>query len=287
MTLTAHLPGIVKEVLQLAGLAVWFFALAWVVKRQRAIADARAAAGETRVNLVITLVDMAAVAPLVGFLIGLLEGQVQRLGLVAPTAPLWAAIGPVATGLAVLFIADCAGYWRHRAQHSAWLWPAHAVHHSDTRLTWFSLGRMHPIDRLGTISDVVVLAALGCPVWAVATAVTARHLYGYLIHADLPWSLGKAAWVINPPIAHRWHHARDVTGSGANFATVFSVFDRAFGTWYAPGPCTAPLGVREDMGRGALGQYLHPFRVWAGAVAAQIRSRSQATRGALPGARLR
>ena len=283
MNLTAHLTGVGQDILQLACLAVWFFALAWVVKRERAIADARAAAGETKINLVITLVDLAAVAPLVGFLTGMLAGHIQRLGLAAPSEALWKAAGPVGTAFIVLFIADFAGYWRHRAQHSAWLWPAHAIHHSDTRLTWFSLGRMHPIDRLGTICDIVVLAALGCPIWAVAAAVTVRHLYGHLIHADLPWSLGKAGLVLNPPIAHRWHHARDVTGSGANFATVFSVFDRAFGTWYAPGPCDAPLGVSEPMGRGALGQYLHPFRVWGGAIAAQIKSRSQATKGASAG----
>jgi sterol desaturase/sphingolipid hydroxylase (fatty acid hydroxylase superfamily) len=65
---------------------------------------------------------------------------------------------------------------------------------------------------------------------------------------------------------HRWHHAREVEGSGANFATVFSVFDRAFGTRYLPGPCRAVLGVREDMGKGALGQYAHPFKAWAQAI---------------------
>jgi len=129
----------------------------------------------------------------------------------------------------------------------------------------------------------MVMAALGLPVWAISIAVLVRHYYGHFIHADLPWTFGKANLVINPPTAHRWHHARDVAGSGANFATVFSVFDRAFGTWYSPGPCDAPLGVREDMGRGVLGQYLHPFRVWGAAVSGQIRSRSQATSGASAG----
>jgi len=283
MDLAAHLTDIGKQGLELAALAAWFFALTWVVKRGKAIADARAAAGETWINLVISVVDMLAIAPLVGWITGALAGLLQHQGLILPAEPLWRWAGPVATGLAAVVMGDLVGYWRHRLQHTPWLWPAHAIHHSDTRLTWFSLGRMHPIDRLGTILDVVVMAALGFPAWAVSLAVLLRHYYGHFIHADLPWSLGPLGWVLNPPIAHRWHHAREATGSGANFATLFSVFDRAFGTWYAPGPCEAPLGVREDMGRGALGQYLHPFRAWGAGLAAQIRSRSQATSGASAG----
>ncbi|HEV7383382.1 MAG TPA: hypothetical protein VGN89_00785 [Phenylobacterium sp.] len=38
--------------------------------------------------------------------------------------------------------------------------------------------------------------------------------------------------------------------------------DRAFGTYYRPGPCAAPLGVTDDLGEGALGQYAHPFKTW-------------------------
>jgi len=279
--LTARLTEFGKAGVETLALAAWFFALAWVVKRGRAIADGRAAAGETRINLIVAVVDMLAVAPLVGWITGALAGQMQARGLILPSEALWRAAGPVVTGLVAVFMADLAGYWRHRLQHSAWLWPAHAMHHSDTRLTWFSLGRLHPIDRLGTILDILVMAALGFPVWAISVAVLVRHYYGHVVHADLPWTFGKANLLFNPPAAHRWHHARDV--EGANFATVFSVFDRAFGTWRTPGPCDVALGVREDMGKGALGQYLHPFRVWGGAIAAQIRSRSQATRGASAG----
>ena len=55
-------------------------------------------------------------------------------------------------------------------------------------------------------------------------------------------------------------------GPGSNFATVFSVFDRAFGTYYVPGLCTVPLGVNDDMGKGTLGQLLYPFVAWAAAL---------------------
>ena len=60
---------------------------------------------------------------------------------------------------------------------------------------------------------------------------------------------------------HRWHHAIDPAGYGTNFATVFSLFDRMFGTYRVPGPCTVPLGVEKDMGHGVFGQLAHPLRL--------------------------
>jgi sterol desaturase/sphingolipid hydroxylase (fatty acid hydroxylase superfamily) len=256
--LRGDLRGLAAALGALAVCAVFFAALSRIVKPRRWLADARAAAGETRINAVLSLVDQLTVTPLLALGIAWAASHLPHL----PTAPLWDHLGRWPTMLAVVFVGDFVGYWRHRAQHSKWLWPAHAIHHSDTRLTWFSLERMHPIDRLGSALDTVILAALGFPFWAQGLNVFVRHYYGYLIHADVPWTLGKAGLILNTPAMHRWHHARDIEGSGSNFATVFSVFDRAFGTYYQPGPCKAPLGVRQDMGEGAIGQYLHPFRVW-------------------------
>ena len=262
----AALAPIAHTVGVLAALAVVFAVVAYLVKGKQAFADARAAAGETRINVILSAVDQLAVSPVVAALLAFAAASIQGHGLHLPTAGLWKAIGEWPTLLIAVFLGDFAGYWRHRLQHTPWLWPAHAIHHSDTRLTWFSLERMHPFDRLGTMLDIVVLTALGLPVWAVAANSFVRHYYGYFIHTDLPWTLGKFGLVLNSPAMHRWHHARDVEGSGSNFATVFSVFDRAFGTYYQPGPCDAPLGVREDMGKGALGQYLHPLKVWGKAL---------------------
>jgi sterol desaturase/sphingolipid hydroxylase (fatty acid hydroxylase superfamily) len=242
--------------------ALVFAALAWLTKGRRALADARAAAGETRINLAMVMVDTLAVGPALAVGMAAAVGTLAAYGLQLDTAWLWAWMGRWPTVAAAIVLGDFFGYWRHRAQHSRWLWPAHAVHHSDTRLTWLSLERMHPIDRAGSLMDMVLLSALGLPVWALAANALVRHYYGYFVHADVPWTLGKAGWVMNSPAMHRWHHARDVEGSGHNFATVFSVWDRAFGTYYQPGPCAVPLGVREDMGEGALGQYAHPLKVW-------------------------
>lgn len=250
----------------LALCAVFFAVLALLVKGRKAFADARAAAGETRINLILTLLGQLTVAPLVALFILALIEVLKTHGLNLAPPRLWDVIGQWPTLLLAVVAGDFIGYWRHRVQHMKWLWPAHAIHHSDTRLSWLSLERMHPLDQFGSALDTVILSALGFPFWALAGNVFVRHYYGYLIHADVPWTLGKAGLVLNSPAMHRWHHARDVDGSGHNFATVFSIWDRLFGTYYQPGPCTAPLGVREDMGKGAVGQYLHPLKAWWAAI---------------------
>ena len=51
--------------------------------------------------------------------------------------------------------------------------------------------------------------------------------------------------------------------AGSNFATVFSVFDQAFRTYYVPGLCTVPLGVTDDIAPGVMGQLRFPLVAWA------------------------
>jgi sterol desaturase/sphingolipid hydroxylase (fatty acid hydroxylase superfamily) len=251
--------------LALLACAAAFAALAFALKGRRMFADAAGLAAETRVNLGFLLLGQFLTGPLVTVLVGGSAAALHARGLGLDSAGLWRRIGDWPTLALCVVIGDFIGYWRHRLQHTKWLWPAHAVHHGDTRLSWLSLERMHPVDQLGSALDTVILAALGFPFWALAGNVFVRHYWGYVIHADAPWTLGKAGLVLNSPALHRWHHARDVEGSGHNFATVFSLWDRAFGTLHQPGPCDAPLGVREDLGAGFLGQCLHPFRVWTAA----------------------
>lgn len=58
---------------------------------------------------------------------------------------------------------------------------------------------------------------------------------------------------------HRWHHAADKSAFDTNYATVFSVFDQAFGTFRVPGTCTAPLGVTDTIGTSLGAQLSYAF----------------------------
>ena len=243
--------------------ALFFAALALIVKRREAFTAAAAAMRETRLNLSIYFLDALFVVPLVVLWIRAIKQAVDFYGLDMIGWDYWNHANRYFTMLMVVFFGDFIGYWRHRFEHSNFLWPTHAVHHSDTKMTWFALFRFHPINRFTTAGlDTAFLALLGFPEWALVVNNLVRHYYGFFIHSDVPWNYGPLRYVFITPVMHRWHHSCTAKGTGSNFATVFCVFDRCFGTFYAPGVCNVPLGVSEDMGKGLIGQLTYPFKVW-------------------------
>ena len=265
-----------KGAQMLALSAVYFGLLALLVKGTGAIEGAKRARRETSVNLWLFVLDALLIAPFIGIVVRIIRLSVggSPLELVGPDW--WDSLPLMVTGVAAVFAGDFISYWRHRLEHTRLLWPSHAIHHSDTEMTWLTLSRFHPINRLTTMAiDTAFLAMAGFPEWSLVLNVIVRHFYGEFIHADFPWTYGPAGRVLVSPAMHRWHHARDVEGSGSNFATVFSVFDQAFGTYYVPGPCTVPLGVNDEMGPGTRGQLLYPFVEWGGRLATRMRQARQ------------
>jgi len=250
--------------LQLLLLSACVFALiALLVKGRQAIAAAERARKELPVNLSLYVLDVLLVAPVIAIVVLAIRSAVASHSLEVIEPQAWAISPQPITLFAVLFIGDFFSFIRHRIEHTRLLWPAHAVHHSDTEMTWLTLVRFHPINRLTTmVIDTTLLALVGFPEWALIANVMVRHFYGEFIHADLPWTYGPLGRVFVSPSMHRWHHARDVTGAGSNFATLFSVFDQMFGTYYVPGPCHVPLGVTDDIAPGASGQLMYPLVAW-------------------------
>jgi sterol desaturase/sphingolipid hydroxylase (fatty acid hydroxylase superfamily) len=251
-----------------------FGVIALLVKGAEAFEAARRAIVEVKLNLAFYFFDALFVAPVLGVMIALIRAVISDHSLMILPESVWKTVGLPVTLVAVLFIGDLISYWRHRVEHTRWFWPAHVIHHSDTDMTWLTLSRFHPINRITTAAiDVGFLALLGFPTWALVANNLVRHYYGEFIHADLPWMYGRFANLLVSPVMHRWHHARDVTGTGSNFATVFSVFDRAFGTYYVPGLCNVPLGVTDDQypGKGLIRHLLHPFFAWGRSLVQTIR----------------
>jgi sterol desaturase/sphingolipid hydroxylase (fatty acid hydroxylase superfamily) len=179
----------------------------------------------------------------------------------------------IAVGALAIFIGDFVAYWRHRLEHAGWFWQAHVMHHSDAAMNWSTIYRFHPVNRLTTaLIDMTVLVLLGFPAWAVVLNGAVRHYYGAFVHIDQPWTLGPLGKLLVSPAMHRWHHVLEGEGVGKNFASVFSVFDRWFGTHYCPGPCDLALGVPGVRDTDLLSQYLLPFRFTGGARDAPVTS---------------
>lgn len=245
--------------------ALVFALIAIGVRGLAALRFARAASSEVRTNLILFVFDAVVVAPPLAFALARADATIQAHGwrLLAPDD--WTALPAWLVVLLAVFAGDFVGYWRHRVEHSRALWPAHAIHHGDTAMTWTTGLRFHPLNRLTTaLIDTGVLACFGFPPWALLANNFVRHHYGLFIHMDLPWTYGRFGRVFVSPAMHRYHHVRDADGAGVNFASVFSVFDQAFGTHHVPGPCNVRLGVSDAVGRGAGAQWLFPLRVyWA------------------------
>ena len=240
--------------------AAAFFLLGCIVKGKTLFTDIARAASESSLNIQIGLFNLIFIAPLIAMAALALEHAYLTLGLSLIDPAIWLSLPGWMVLFIGVFIGDFIGYWRHRLEHTPLLWPSHAVHHSDTEMTWLALERFHPINRFTTFFvDTVALILLGLPIEAVVANNLVRHYYGYFIHADLPWTYGPLAYIFVSPAMHRWHHAADPAAFDTNYATVFSVFDRAFGTYRVPGPCTAPLGVTDRMSPTLAGQLGYAF----------------------------
>lgn len=244
----------------LAWPALAFAVIAFAVRGADAIIFARDATPQVRTNVLLFAFDIAFVTPLLVVTLTFTGGLIQQAGFRLLSADQWAQLPVWLVGFIAIFAGDFIAYWRHRFEHAPFVWPTHAIHHSDTHMTWTTGLRFHPLNRVTTaLIDTTFLALLGLPLWALMINNLTRHYYGLFIHMNLPWTYGPLGRVFVSPAMHRWHHIRDANGAGVNFATVFSVFDQAFGTYYVPSACNVPLGVRDEIGRSAWGQLAWPF----------------------------
>ncbi|CAN1492351.1 ERG3 Sterol desaturase [Paracoccaceae bacterium] len=256
--------SVVAAIREMLPVAAFFLFLGMLVKRSALFTDMRRAAAEAGLNLQILLFNLIVIGPLLVLSSQILIWAFVTKGWSLIDRELWHGLPALPVILFGIFLGDFVGYLRHRLEHTRPLWPSHAVHHSDTEMTWLTLERFHPINRITThVIDTGVLLLCGLPAEAIVANNLVRHYYGYLIHADLPWTYGPLGRIFVSPAMHRWHHAADHAAFNTNYATVFSVFDQAFGTFRVPGLCTVPLGVTDRMAPTLAGQIGYAFSLRA------------------------
>jgi len=237
-----------------------FLIIAIVFKPKTWRKDVQRAIPETGVNIRFFIFNTLVSLPVVTFATTYWAQILQDDGMIFIDRAAWEAMPAALMLLIVVFVSDFVGYWRHRLEHTPLFWPSHAVHHSDTEMTWLTLERFHPVNVLTTVMiGTTVMLMMGLPVWAVIFNGLIRHYYGYLLHADLPWSFGKLGKIIVSPAMHRWHHSVEVEAHDTNFAVIFCLFDRCFGTYHMPGTFATKLGVTDDIPMTFRGQLMYMF----------------------------
>jgi len=126
-------------------------------------------------------------------------------------------------------------YLLHIAFHRyAWLWPIHAVHHSDVDVDATTSYRHHPLEAVITlplVSPLILL--LGIPT-DVAVAYTVFVIGATVFsHSNvrIPEPLEKILrpFILTPDF-HRLHHCADARYTNSNYGSVVPWFDYLFGT---------------------------------------------------------
>ncbi len=144
----------------------------------------------------------------------------------------------VFTLIAAFLLQDFLYYWFHRASHHIhWLWAAHVVHHSSTRMnftTAFRQSLMYPIAGMWLFWTPMML--LGYEPELVLAVVALNLAYQFFVHTETMGSLGKYGLIFNTPSHHRVHHSTNKQYIDKNFAGVLIIWDKLFGTFVAEDP---------------------------------------------------
>ena len=172
-------------------------------------------------------------------------GLTAEQGFVAPLSGL-----PIALKIFLaVALADLALYWVHRAMHDLdFLWPTHRFHHSITQLYWLSGARTSVLHLFLFAAAQMSVAYLlfGLTPAEASIAFSFGVVVNIWVHANIKVDLGPVQWLIITPDYHRIHHASDER-SRKNLAFVFTLWDRAFGTYVDPRSIKEPftLGSAE------------------------------------------
>ena len=161
---------------------------------------------------------------------------------------------------------DFAYYVFHRAAHRVrWFWASHVIHHSSQhynlstalRQTWTGFVSAAFLFRLP-------LFLIGFPPAMVFFVAGINLIYQFWIHTEVIGRLPR--WieaVMNTPSHHRVHHATNARYLDKNYAGVFIVWDRLFGTYTPERDDDRPrYGLVRDLGSFSL--LWAAFHEWIG-----------------------
>lgn len=161
---------------------------------------------------------------------------------------------------------DFAYYLFHRSAHRVrWFWAAHVVHHSSQhynlstalRQTWTGFVGLAFVFRLP-------LFLIGFPPEMVIFVGGLNLIYQFWIHTEMIGRLPRfVEAVMNTPSHHRVHHATNPRYLDRNYAGVFIVWDRAFGTFEGERDDDRPrYGIVHNLG--SFNLIWAAFHEWAG-----------------------
>ena len=141
----------------------------------------------------------------------------------------------VSWGTVILCVvaADLAYYWEHRFTHRVGIgWATHTVHHSSPFFNISVAYRFGPLDGLWPIFFHLPLVLIGFNPFVVFFAEAFVQLYQTILHTEVIKKLPRPIeYVMNTPSHHRVHHGANDKYIDKNYAGIFIIWDRMFGTF--------------------------------------------------------
>ncbi|MBS2012960.1 MAG: sterol desaturase family protein [Deltaproteobacteria bacterium] len=180
-----------------------------------------------------------------------------------PTS-IWEGLPRWAVGLFAIVAYDFSAYWTHRAMHAKWIWPIHAIHHSDPEVIAITTLRVHALEGIFMfLCNVLFLSWLGLPGGVIGVAGVLVNIHNQYVHVNVDWNHGPLQHVLASPRFHRWHHADHPKAHGKNLSNLFPVWDLLFGTYYNPSACRERMGSEGVPENDVVKLMLWPFAEWA------------------------
>jgi sterol desaturase/sphingolipid hydroxylase (fatty acid hydroxylase superfamily) len=145
---------------------------------------------------------------------------------------------------------DMTSYWFHRMAHkSPLLWRLHRVHHSDTSLDSTTAFRGHPLEILVFGSgNILAVALFGLDIMTLTLYFFILIPIFFLEHINLQfprWADASLGRIFVTPNLHKVHHEQDQHFTDSNFADIFIIWDRLFGTYKYKAVKEIKYGLKE------------------------------------------
>lgn len=138
------------------------------------------------------------------------------------------------TWVAAFVFFDLVYYWWHRAGHEIrWLWAAHENHHSSQHFNLSTALRQSWTTPFTGLPFYWILPVMGFDPFVTATILSINTVGQFWFHTELIGRMGPLEWVLNTPSHHRVHHGANPQYLDRNYAGIFIVWDRLFGTFEA------------------------------------------------------
>jgi sterol desaturase/sphingolipid hydroxylase (fatty acid hydroxylase superfamily) len=133
-------------------------------------------------------------------------------------------------------LADFGSYWMHRLMHTRHMWRVHRWHHSPTQLYWLSGVRATIPQQILFNLPVVVVATIlmGMPYWLFLAMMVETVVRNNWMHMNVSWRSNWLERVFVTPRYHHIHHSADAALHDGNYGSLFSIWDRMFGTYVDP-----------------------------------------------------